>query len=368
MARGALCLPFAFLLLASVIPSEAQKAEAEAGEESLVTVAQGAPLTVECRLRAEQRADWQRDGAAPPPDLRAAPESPAAPDARLAARLRTPHAAAHHAGLYTCAGDRRHRVRVVVLPAPGTEPALAPAADTADAAAAAADGLPELLYDVRGNISLQCPLANDKSLDYVWKKNDTDLSLVWEMKDRWTLERGGAELHVKRALEDDWGNYSCSVASAEHRWAVRGRPHVKLPANANVVEGQKLKLTCRVVGKPHPRVTWFYSNSSDGPFAPLDEASGATLADSEAGVPDGVLLLAAATRAHAGRYNCTARDAPAAASTTLRVKDMYAALWPFLGICAEVFVLCAVILLYERRRTKPDLDDSDADNHDQKKS
>lgn len=82
-----------------------------------MTVAAGAPLLVECRLRPEQPAEWRRDGAAPPPDLRAAPEA-AAGDARLAARLLAPAARPQHAGLYTCSRAREHRVRVVVLPAP----------------------------------------------------------------------------------------------------------------------------------------------------------------------------------------------------------------------------------------------------------
>lgn len=38
-----------------------------------------------------------------------------------------------------------------------------------------------------------------------------------------------------------------------------------------------------------------------------------------------------------------------------------AALWPFLGICAEVFVLCGIILVYEKRRNKEGLDESDTD-------
>lgn len=38
-----------------------------------------------------------------------------------------------------------------------------------------------------------------------------------------------------------------------------------------------------------------------------------------------------------------------------------AALWPFLGICAEVFILCAIILVYEKRRNKEGLDESDTD-------
>ncbi|XP_026491132.1 basigin [Vanessa tameamea] len=256
-------------------------------------------------------------------------------------------------------------------PAPVTAPA--PAAAPASASAPSED-LPELLYDVRGNFSLHCQLPNDNSLAYVWKKNETDIEQVWELKDRYQLERGGAEFRVARAYEDDFGNYSCALAGAarEQRWAVRGRPHLKLPANTNVVEGQKLKLVCKVVGKPYSRVTWGYTNSSepDANYTDATEVLGsrASLADSEQGVPNGVLLLEEAQRSDAGRYRCGAAGALAPAVTTLRVKDMYAALWPFLGICAEVFVLCAIILVYEKRRTKPELDDSDTDNHDQKKS
>lgn len=54
-------------------------------------------------------------------------------------------------------------------------------------------------------------------------------------------------------------------------------------------------------------------------------------------------------------------DDKAKSESFVRVKDKLAALWPFLGICAEVFVLCAIILIYEKRRNKTDLDESDTD-------
>lgn len=53
------------------------------------------------------------------------------------------------------------------------------------------------------------------------------------------------------------------------------------------------------------------------------------------------------------------------AKGNLYVKDKFAALWPFLGICAEVFILCAIILIYEKRRNKTEQDDSDTDQPDQ---
>lgn len=43
--------------------------------------------------------------------------------------------------------------------------------------------------------------------------------------------------------------------------------------------------------------------------------------------------------------------------------DKLGALWPFLGIVAEVIILCTIIFMYERRRVKPDFDESDADHN-----
>lgn len=43
------------------------------------------------------------------------------------------------------------------------------------------------------------------------------------------------------------------------------------------------------------------------------------------------------------------------------ISDKLAALWPFLGIVAEVVVLCVIILIYEKRRNKAELDESDTD-------
>lgn len=43
--------------------------------------------------------------------------------------------------------------------------------------------------------------------------------------------------------------------------------------------------------------------------------------------------------------------------------DKLGALWPFLGIVAEVVILCSIIFIYEKRRVKPDFDESDNDNN-----
>lgn len=56
-----------------------------------------------------------------------------------------------------------------------------------------------------------------------------------------------------------------------------------------------------------------------------------------------------------GTYACngTNTEGTGHATITLRVRSHLAALWPFLGIVAEVLVLVTIIFIYEKRR-KPD--------------
>ena len=77
------------------------------------------------------------------------------------------------------------------------------------------------------------------------------------------------------------------------------------------------------------------------------------------------MIINSAVLADYAYYSCQATndvmeargEEPAKSDGLVRVKDKLAALWPFLGICAEVFILCTIILIYEKRRNKTDLDE-----------
>lgn len=62
-----------------------------------------------------------------------------------------------------------------------------------------------------------------------------------------------------------------------------------------------------------------------------------------------------------GQYACngTNTEGTDQAIITLRVRNRLAALWPFLGIVAEVLVLVTIIFIYEKRRKSDDILDGE---------
>ena len=60
-----------------------------------------------------------------------------------------------------------------------------------------------------------------------------------------------------------------------------------------------------------------------------------------------------------GDYECQATSELGMASDKihLRVRSRLAALWPFLGIVAEVIILVTIIFIYEKRRTPDEISD-----------
>jgi len=87
-------------------------------------------------------------------------------------------------------------------------------------------------------------------------------------------------------------------------------------------------------------------------------------------LPDGVaqkdneLTIDRIQKAHRGYYRCSLNDV--SFTVLLRVKDLFAALWPFIGIVSVVLLLVVVIVIFEKRqKTKKKLAAAEEDEHDQ---
>lgn len=135
--------------------------------------------------------------------------------------------------------------------------------------------------------------------------------------------------------------------------------------STSVVEGEKLHLTCGGKQSPGVKINWTFGDQN------YSRSMGRVkiAKDSERGIYGAVLIVDDIKMSDRGDVICRmsynwsdpVSEHSSEAKTFLRVKDKLAALWPFLGICAEVVVLCAIILVYEKKRNKAELEESDTD-------
>lgn len=78
------------------------------------------------------------------------------------------------------------------------------------------------------------------------------------------------------------------------------KPAVKLGLSTNVVEGEKLRIVCTVVGKPSPVVTWKVINET------YEESSGRIKLLPNDDIPNSALEIDLAEKSDRGDYTCIA--------------------------------------------------------------
>jgi len=182
-------------------------------------------------------------------------------------------------------------------------------------------------------------------------------------------EANSGKFHLRIQLEDGvnpkyfLGNWTCGG----ELWIVVGAPFISRlgkPSDENllrpslaVMEEEKVKLRCEAFyfGEEVPSFTWAVLSEEGGEKLNLTNRWEQT-DDKEGGIEFASVLelkdekgIQMTDRAN---YTCTVSVQSgdfAIRGILLRVKDKFAALWPFLGICAEVIILCIGIFIYERR-------------------
>ncbi|KOC63171.1 Basigin, partial [Habropoda laboriosa] len=161
------------------------------------------------------------------------------------------------------------------------------------------------------------------------------------------------------------GNYTCKGTNSTTEYRIVPRPTAYMTDSTSVVEGEKLHLTCAGKQSPGIKVSWTFGDQN------YTSSNGRVKLgwDHERGIYGAILTVENIDMNDRGNVFCrvsynwsdNSEHHMAEAHTFLRVKDKLAALWPFLGICAEVVVLCAIILIYEKKRNKAELEESDTD-------
>lgn len=205
---------------------------------------------------------------------------------------------------------------------------------------------------------LQLACNTDEKADIKWKKDDEDIAVL--PKENRHYHTNNTEkrsvLYIKSARDTDDGNYKCQVDDKTKIFTVIVKPLVKVkPKDVSIVDGERLTLKCNALGT-QIIVNW---------ILPFNYSEDRVRYEYNDLLENGTLIIENIKMNDRGYYICEARNTEgenkAVGKAFVRVKDKYAALWPFICICVEVFVLCAVILIYEKKRNKTEVDDSETD-------
>ncbi|XP_050079001.1 uncharacterized protein LOC126565834, partial [Anopheles maculipalpis] len=224
------------------------------------------------------------------------------------------------------------------------------------------------IFDIGKSLTLGCNITQEGNFDLSWAKDGKNVSEVESLKDRYKVLPAERKFVISRALETDAGQYTCSVPQlgVSKNFNVVANVVVKFESTeigkTNIVEGERLTLHCIAFGTD-PKITWIVGNTTYN--ASTDHI---VLEEDERGIENAKLIIESITLGDYADYTCEARNnatdftgKPAQVMITVRIRGKYAALYVFLGIIVEVVLLCAIILICEKRRNKTEIEESDTD-------
>lgn len=116
-------------------------------------------------------------------------------------------------------------------------------------------------------------------------------------------------------------------------------------------EGYELKVICKSASLPQPDVVRWFKIDGSG-----DEITHTPVPKTETtNIRDDTLVFTEVKMSDSGFYICntssTADGLFDSSIAEVKIKSRFAALWPFIGILAELIILLITIILYERHRT-----------------
>ncbi|XP_026054035.1 basigin-like isoform X2 [Carassius auratus] len=223
---------------------------------------------------------------------------------------------------------------------------------------------PEVVSDQnQTSATLSCNLTNTTFLvkGNYWTHNGKTIEKSESTPGKYFIE------HIIKKIDyHSAGIYACFFQTEPE---VNATIEVKVPPyvgaykhSENANENDKAVLTCVSHGYPLPTDwSWYKLGENEDEKVPI--VNGTVDKYEIKSTPNKTMLYVKDLDINAdmGMYQCQGTNEMGSASDQiqLRVRSQLAALWPFLGIVAEVIILITIIFIYEKRRKPDEISDDD---------
>ncbi|XP_077188048.1 basigin isoform X2 [Paroedura picta] len=208
------------------------------------------------------------------------------------------------------------------------------------------------------NLVMSCNIsgAPTEIKGHYWMKGDTEIHADDSSADftSYTLEKVDHESS---------GEYDCFFKTSplsKGTVLVKVAPNVFAPKKSeHGNEKDTGVLICKSSSYP-PITNWSWYKMLDWPQPILNGTDGRFFIKSDVNKTE-LRIMSLDIEKDPGEYRCNGTNEMGedSAVVSLRVRSRLAALWPFLGIVAEVLVLVTIIFIYEKRRKPDEVPDDD---------